>query len=147
MKWFNLFLVPSPIGKQDKAVAEQFAEAHALGAGVLILLITLHLLGAAIMALSGGMALSGAWCRSAPPFVPVAHRGRDRIEAIRQGVVFGGRIGPRHIDGSLMTIESQAQDLLFSVNGAIAQITINRPEARNAFTFEMYEGLCRPARL
>jgi cytochrome b561 len=47
VKWFNLFLVPSPIGKQDKAVAEQFAEAHELGAAVLILLITLHLLGAA----------------------------------------------------------------------------------------------------
>ena len=40
-----------------------------------------------------------------------------------------------------MTIESQAQDLLFDVNGGIARITINRPEARNACTFEMYEKL------
>lgn len=47
VKWFGLFLVPSPIGKQDKPVAERFAEAHELGAAVLILLITLHLLGAA----------------------------------------------------------------------------------------------------
>ena len=42
-----------------------------------------------------------------------------------------------------MTIESQAQDLLFNVSGAIAQITINRPEARNAFTFDMYEKLAQ----
>ena len=47
MKWFGLFTIPSPIGKQDKAIAEQFAEAHELGAFLLIVLITLHLLGAA----------------------------------------------------------------------------------------------------
>jgi cytochrome b561 len=47
VKWFGLFTVPSPIGRQDKAIAEQFAEAHELGAGLLVLLITLHLLGAA----------------------------------------------------------------------------------------------------
>ncbi len=40
-----------------------------------------------------------------------------------------------------MTIESQAQDLLFDVSGGVARITINRPEARNACTFEMYEKL------
>jgi len=40
-----------------------------------------------------------------------------------------------------MTIESQTQDLLFDVSGGVARITINRPEARNAFTFEMYEKL------
>ncbi len=40
-----------------------------------------------------------------------------------------------------MTIESQAQDLLFDMDGGIARITINRPEARNACTFEMYEKL------
>ena len=33
-----------------------------------------------------------------------------------------------------MTIESQAQDLLFDVSGGVARITINRPEARNALT-------------
>ncbi len=40
-----------------------------------------------------------------------------------------------------MTIENPVQDLLFDVRDGIARITINRPEARNAFTFEMYEKL------
>src|SRR6516165_2471603 len=40
-----------------------------------------------------------------------------------------------------MTIESQAQDLLFDAKDGVARITINRPEARNACTFEMYEKL------
>src|SRR5208337_2265050 len=40
-----------------------------------------------------------------------------------------------------MTIESQAQGLLFDVGNGVARVTINRPEARNAFTFEMYEKL------
>lgn len=40
-----------------------------------------------------------------------------------------------------MTTGSTAQDLLFEVDGSVARITINRPEARNAFTFEMYERL------
>jgi enoyl-CoA hydratase/carnithine racemase len=35
------------------------------------------------------------------------------------------------------------QDLLFEVESGIARITINRPEARNAFTFEMYERLAQ----
>ncbi len=35
------------------------------------------------------------------------------------------------------------QDLLFDVSGAVARITINRPSARNAFTFEMYEKLAQ----
>jgi cytochrome b561 len=47
VRWFGLFIIPSPIGKQDKPIAEQFAEAHELGAFLLIVLITLHLLGAA----------------------------------------------------------------------------------------------------
>jgi enoyl-CoA hydratase len=42
-----------------------------------------------------------------------------------------------------MTASAAAQNLLFDVEGGIAQITINRPEARNAFTFEMYEELAR----
>ena len=42
-----------------------------------------------------------------------------------------------------MTAISSAQDLLFEVSGSIARITINRPEARNAFTFEMYEKLAQ----
>ncbi len=40
-----------------------------------------------------------------------------------------------------MTSSSTAEELLFEVSGAIARVTINRPEARNAFTFEMYEKL------
>jgi enoyl-CoA hydratase len=35
------------------------------------------------------------------------------------------------------------QDLLFEAKSGIARITINRPEARNAFTFEMYEKLAQ----
>jgi enoyl-CoA hydratase/carnithine racemase len=42
-----------------------------------------------------------------------------------------------------MTIECPAETLLFDVSGGIARITINRPEARNAFTFDMYEKLVR----
>ncbi len=40
-----------------------------------------------------------------------------------------------------MTASSTTQDILFEIGGGIARITINRPEARNAFTFEMYEKL------
>ena len=36
---------------------------------------------------------------------------------------------------------TETQDLLFDVKGGIARITINRPQARNACTFEMYEKL------
>ncbi|MGO9171442.1 MAG: enoyl-CoA hydratase/isomerase family protein [Rhodomicrobium sp.] len=42
-----------------------------------------------------------------------------------------------------MTTGNTAQSLLFEVSGGIARITIDRPEARNAFTFEMYEKLAR----
>jgi enoyl-CoA hydratase len=34
-----------------------------------------------------------------------------------------------------------AEDLLFELDGGIGRITFNRPQARNAFTFEMYERL------
>jgi enoyl-CoA hydratase len=40
-----------------------------------------------------------------------------------------------------MAIESSNQDLMFDVSDGVARITINRPQARNAFTFEMYEKL------
>ena len=36
---------------------------------------------------------------------------------------------------------TETQDLLFDVSGGIARITMNRPQARNACTFEMYEKL------
>ncbi|MFZ1109481.1 MAG: enoyl-CoA hydratase/isomerase family protein [Rhodomicrobium sp.] len=40
-----------------------------------------------------------------------------------------------------MTAESPVEDLLFDVSGGVARITVNRPDARNAFTLEMYEKL------
>jgi len=36
-----------------------------------------------------------------------------------------------------------AEDLLFSRDGAVATVTFNRPAARNAATWDMYEGLHR----
>lgn len=41
-----------------------------------------------------------------------------------------------------------AEDLLFELDSGIGRITFNRPQARNAFTFEMYEqlaGICERA--
>ena len=40
------------------------------------------------------------------------------------------------------------EDLLYVVDDGIVRLTFNRPQARNAFTFEMYERLahiCRQA--
>ena len=37
--------------------------------------------------------------------------------------------------------DSAASDLLYEVEGGIGRITFNRPQARNAFTFAMYERL------
>ena len=34
-------------------------------------------------------------------------------------------------------------DLLFEVRNGIGRVTFNRPQARNAFTFEMYERLAQ----
>ncbi len=45
--------------------------------------------------------------------------------------------------GKPMTTGSVAQDLLFEASNGIARVTINRPNARNAFTFEMYEKLAQ----
>ncbi len=44
---------------------------------------------------------------------------------------------PRVVPGAA----SVEQDLLYAVEDGIARITINRPRARNAFTFAMYERL------
>ena len=38
---------------------------------------------------------------------------------------------------------SAANDLLFEVKNGVGRATFNRPQARNAFTFEMYERLAR----
>ena len=39
--------------------------------------------------------------------------------------------------------QSSANDLLFEVKNGIGRVTFNRPQARNAFTFEMYERLAQ----
>lgn len=39
------------------------------------------------------------------------------------------------------TQNTAAEDLLFDLSGGIGRITFNRPQARNAFTFAMYERL------
>src|SRR5215470_15262644 len=38
---------------------------------------------------------------------------------------------------------TDSNDLLFEVRNGIGRATFNRPQARNAFTFEMYEGLAQ----
>jgi cytochrome b561 len=47
LKWFDLIPVPSPVGKQEEAIAKQLSNAHYWGAIALLVLISLHLLGAA----------------------------------------------------------------------------------------------------
>jgi enoyl-CoA hydratase len=42
-----------------------------------------------------------------------------------------------------MTISGTHHDLLFEMAGGRARVTINRPDARNAITFEMYEKLAQ----
>lgn len=37
-------------------------------------------------------------------------------------------------------------DLIYEVSGAVATLTLNRPQARNAFTFAMYEGIAEICR-
>lgn len=46
LKWFGLFTVPSPIGKQPDAVAQQFSDLHWFGALTLLLLLGTHIAGA-----------------------------------------------------------------------------------------------------
>src|SRR6267154_1201636 len=38
-------------------------------------------------------------------------------------------------------VTEQTDDILFAVSDGIGRITFNRPQARNAFTFQMYERL------
>src|ERR1041384_7287390 len=43
---------------------------------------------------------------------------------------------------------TEQSDILFNVRDGIGRVTFNRPQARNAFTFEMYErlaGICQQA--
>ena len=47
-----------------------------------------------------------------------------------------------------MSQDMPTQDILYEVNEGVGRITFNRPQARNAFTFKMYERLaaiCREA--
>lgn len=37
--------------------------------------------------------------------------------------------------------DGESNELLYSTEGAVARVTFNRPQARNALTFAMYEGL------
>jgi cytochrome b561 len=46
LKWFGLFIVPSPIGKQPDPVAQSFSDLHWWGAATLLLLLALHIAGA-----------------------------------------------------------------------------------------------------
>ena len=39
------------------------------------------------------------------------------------------------------TSQDTSQDILYEVRGGVGQVTFNRPQARNAFTFAMYEQL------
>ena len=40
-------------------------------------------------------------------------------------------------------MDQSANDLLFETRDGIGKVTFNRPQARNAFTFDMYEGLAK----
>src|SRR5687767_6596256 len=40
-------------------------------------------------------------------------------------------------------METGTPDVLFEVQGAVAWLTFNRPQARNAMTFAMYDALVR----
>jgi enoyl-CoA hydratase/carnithine racemase len=42
-----------------------------------------------------------------------------------------------------MDQSAASNDLLFETRDGIGKVTFNRPQARNAFTFEMYEGLAK----
>jgi cytochrome b561 len=44
--WFGLFQVPSPVGKQPDAVAQQLSDLHWFGALALLLLLVAHVAGA-----------------------------------------------------------------------------------------------------
>jgi len=46
-------------------------------------------------------------------------------------------------DRSRMDQSASSDDLLFETRDGIGKVTFNRPQARNAFTFEMYEGLAK----
>src|SRR5512134_3552670 len=44
-------------------------------------------------------------------------------------------------DAAMNSLTSAAEDLIYSVKDGIARLTFNRPQARNALTFAMYEKM------
>ena len=42
-------------------------------------------------------------------------------------------------------IEGSGEDLIYTVKGGIGRVTFNRPQARNAMTFAMYDRLAKPS--
>src|ERR1700757_4022059 len=54
------------------------------------------------------------------------------------------RCRPGNMDGRHMDQQASASDdILFEMKGGIGWVTFNRPQARNAFTFAMYERLAQ----
>jgi enoyl-CoA hydratase/carnithine racemase len=53
------------------------------------------------------------------------------------------KFGTNEADRSRMDQSASSNDLLFETRDGIGKVTFNRPQARNAFTFEMYEGLAQ----
>jgi cytochrome b561 len=46
LRWYGLFLVPSPIGKQPDPVAQTYSDLHWWGAATLLFLLVMHIVGA-----------------------------------------------------------------------------------------------------
>jgi len=49
--------------------------------------------------------------------------------------------GPTHMSDQAAAAQPASQDILFELHDGIGKVTFNRPQARNAFTFAMYERL------
>jgi enoyl-CoA hydratase/carnithine racemase len=69
------------------------------------------------------------------------------VGANRQGCNNGGNNGGNKGGNKggqmVMTEETAANDILFERRAGIGKVTFNRPQARNAFTFAMYERLAQ----
>ena len=89
--------------------------------------------------------------RSAAPLIGPAHprsAARTRLRRYRDRSDGGAR---RYSNASLNRErrDTMSQEILYEVKDGVGRITFNRPEARNAFTFAMYERLaeiCQQAR-
>src|ERR1051326_8793005 len=74
---------------------------------------------------------------SAPAARPSFGLSRTRFAAMWE------RIGTRQDDSDMDQASAAANDLRFDLQDGIGRITFNRPQARNAFTFAMYERLAQ----